>query len=180
MLLWPSHFEYHSGQCCGIREMTFVPDGSNYDVTAANRSFIYKVKFSPEDKEAFVELLKQFQRNAAPLTKAVILGNCCWVTPQPAATRSRNHRFRSAVYFTRSFTHRQLTTLYYATNDSRWGNNWNETPYTEVALITKQSTQFHGDLIQRGFVQPLSSVNPNTGRKINLYLKGPVEHVQFE
>jgi hypothetical protein len=171
----------HSGGCCGIKQFPYRPNFRVLHKDLYTSKFIYKVFFKDNERERLIEDLTRL-RGFHPRAKAVIMGNCCWFVLEPARARVKNYPVAAEATFRASYplgTRQQHRILYgFNTYHDRRVTEFPD-EFLEVALVTAQCVQFHGSLIQHGFQNVLASINPNTGNKISLYLKGPVEPVRF-
>jgi hypothetical protein len=175
----------HAGLCCGIKEAVYK--GGQINLLTHNRSyrnklanFLYRLKFAKNRKSTVMAELRRLKQ-ANPSLKAVWFeDNYVYFCPQPTVRRSLNYRKTLVVTFSREYTREKerVKIYYYAFQGAHLRPEEND--IAEVALVTRQSRLFHGSLLEKGFVNPLSFTNYNSGNKVNLYLKGRVSNVEFE
>jgi hypothetical protein len=171
-------FLRHSGGCCGVREsFTAVTTVSQLDFNGVDTRFLLKTKFRGDQ---FIPSLQE-KLAAHPNSAAVVMGNWCWFTFERASP-ARNFRPNSELRFAYLTPHPDtpLVSLwaFHPGHDNLLEENlFQADKHYECCLLTNQISPGMRRLTDLGFTCPITTINPNTGRKIHLFLKGPVENV---
>jgi hypothetical protein len=170
-------FSNHAGSCCGVRQSnSIVGTVDDLSFIGVDKRFLFKTRFSGDQ---FIPSL-QAMLAGYPNSAAVVMGDWCWFAFKKASPVRRFKRPSDMTFLYASQNiGGQLVSLH------RFGfggiqleeNFFQEDRHYECCLLTSQINPGFHRLASVGFVAPFATTNPNTGRKICLFLKGPVENV---
>jgi hypothetical protein len=170
-------FISHAGGCCGIREY-YDSLPSLLSSMKITRSFIVKTVISTEEE---TKAIRDWVRASVPnqTRKAVKLGRSVWLTNhnRPSPIRYNKHKgFLTPKATFKAYNRDPDLSTYHAILEAGRVSNgfWLEglNHDAEIALVASQTRIFAKYLLKKGFVCPLSSINPNTSRRIDLFLYG--------
>jgi hypothetical protein len=182
----------HNGNCCGVK--TLYTDGTPIVLTesrlqlikdiptrgAPGAAWIFKAELSPKSVEPLMGLLEAY-----PLSKLVRLKNWYWFTLEsqlsppsfPASglcTIALLYAHTGSIKTFFGMRHieseeekRQYLNITF--------HNFDGTEDAEIIVIDRQQEKMDGHLTENGFHQVMSSKNPNSHNRINLYLRGDYE-----
>jgi hypothetical protein len=165
----------HSGFCCGVlqtqQNLTIERARTLKLPTASSKNFIFKTTYS--GSKTVIGILKK-KLSGYPNSGLAWNDQWIWFTVQQGLSRRLNYNStQTPTWFNRAQELKRLTTLY-STGPASNGFNYSSERYDncEVVLTNSQRRYFHQGMLAQGFRVALDSVNPNSGNRCFVYLKG--------